>query len=139
MDLYAENILDHFKHPRGKSPLAVATFAHGETNVSCGDTVRVEVALEGGHIAAIGWSGEGCAVSQAAMSMLAEELRGKSLADIDGLTPQTVRDLLGVPISVRRSKCAFLGLHALKNLLHISRNEPEQAWQETVENPQASK
>lgn len=139
MDLYAENILDHFKHPRGKSRLALPTLAHGETNVSCGDTVLVEVRLENGHIADIGWSGEGCAVSQAAMSMLAEELRGKPLGDIGGLTPQTVRDLLGVPISVRRSKCAFLGLHALKNLLHKSRAEPEQTWQETVENPQASK
>lgn len=133
MDLYAENILDHFKHPRGKTPLAAPAITHGERNLSCGDAVTVQLALAGDRIADIGWSGEGCAVSQAAMSMLAEELRGKTLGDLEALSAGAVRGLLGVPISTRRAKCALLGLHALKNALRAVRGEEPQAWNVTVE------
>lgn len=132
MDLYAENILDHFKHPRGKKLVAHPTSEHSETNISCGDTVQVQVLLDGETIKELGWSGNGCAISQAAMSILSEELSGKTLKEIDALGAKSVRELLGVPISTRRSKCAFLSLHALKNLVHLHRKEPEQDWSETV-------
>lgn len=132
MDLYAENILDHYKHPRHKTAVEGATAEHEERNLSCGDSVTVRVRLDGDRIAAIGWSGEGCAVSQAAMSMLAEHLQGKTLADVAALRAHGVRTMLGVPISLRRSKCAFLGLHALHNLRHRYRGEPDQEWANTV-------
>lgn len=134
MDLYAENILDHFKHPRHKGPLGDATCAHGEKNLSCGDEVHVEVRLDGDRIVAIGWTGQGCAISQAALSMLAETLVGKTLKEADALTADAVRTMLGVPVSTRRMKCAFLGLHVLKNLLRLHRGQPEQGWAETIEN-----
>lgn len=132
MDLYAENILEHFKHPRGKRAMSDATASHEEKNLSCGDTVRVFLKLEGDTISDISWEGTGCAISQAAMSMLAEELNGKTIREIDALGPDAVRELLGVPVSTRRLKCAMLSLHALKNLAHTVRNEQEQGWAETV-------
>lgn len=132
MDLYAENILDHSKHPRHKTVVDSATIEHGEKNLSCGDTVHIQLRLDGDRIVELGWTGEGCAISQAAMSILSEELQGKTIGDIDLFTPQAVRELLGVPVSTRRVKCAFLSLHALKNLLHRLRGQPEQTWPETV-------
>lgn len=114
MDLYAENILDHYRHPRRKGELPGADIAHEETNVSCGDTLTVRLCVADGRIADIGWDGAGCAISQAGMSLLAEDLPGKTLEDIDALTEDGVRELLGVPIGLRRAKCAFLGLEALR-------------------------
>ena len=132
MDLYAENILDHYRYPRGKKTIADPTVTHSEVNLSCGDRVTVSLTLKGDRIQEFGWDGEGCAVSQAAMSILAEELEGKSLDAIASLTPVHVRAKLGVPISTRRLKCAFLALHALKNLLRVREGLPLQSWEETM-------
>ncbi len=132
MDLYAENILDHFRHPRGKTPLPDATVTHREVNLSCGDEVALSLRIENGRIAGLGWDGAGCAVSQAGMSILGEELLGKTVAEADALTREEIDALLGVPIGPRRFKCAYLCLHALKNALRVAAGKEPQGWTETV-------
>ncbi len=132
MDLYAENILDHYRHPRGKSPVADATVRHEEKNLSCGDALTVELMLKDGIITDIGWSGDGCAISQAAMSMMAEEITGKSAAEVAAMKPEEVHALLGVPVGPRRFKCALLCLHVLKNALRKTEGKDTQSWTETV-------
>ena len=132
MDLYAETILDHSKHPRHRGELSTPTVAHEEANVSCGDMAKVMLRLDGDRVAEMQWMGAGCAISQAALSMLAEELQGKTLTEIDALSKDDVLALLGVPVGPRRMKCALLGLHALKNALHAHRDEKAQPWRETV-------
>lgn len=134
MDIYADNILDHYKHPRRKHVLAAPTITHTEKNTSCGDALKLELMIEAGTITDLGWSGEGCAISQAGMSLLSEILIGKTLAEAAALTPKDVTDLLGVPVGTRRIKCALLCLHALKNAIHEFKEEPVQSWVETVGN-----
>ncbi len=132
MDLYAENILDHYRHPRAKHAIASPSVSHEEVNLSCGDALRVDLRIEDGRVTGIGWEGSGCAISQAAMSMLGEELAGKSLEEIDALKKENVYELLGVPVGPRRFKCALLCLHALKNAVRTFRHEPPQGWTETA-------
>jgi nitrogen fixation NifU-like protein len=132
VDLYAENILDHYRHPRGKNPLASATVEHAEINLSCGDELGIQLTIQDGIITECGWSGTGCAISQAGMSLLFEEVIGMSIADAGNLTQETMRNLLGVPIGARRFKCAFLALHTLKNALRKFRGEEPQGWSETA-------
>lgn len=132
MDLYAENILDHYRHPRHKTLVEGATVSHEEINTSCGDGVTVHLRFKGDVIDAIGWDGQGCAISQAGMSILADELAGKTVGDIDVLSADSVKILLGVPVGIRRAKCAFLGLHALKNAMHGYRGEGLQGWEVTL-------
>jgi len=132
MDLYADNVLDHYRNPRGKKRLAQATVAREEVNASCGDSLTLELLLEGGKVKGIGWEGTGCAISQAAMSLLSEELIGKSEAELEALTKEDIFALLGVPIGPRRLKCALLSLHALKNALHTLHGEEPQGWREMV-------
>ncbi len=134
MDLYAENILDHYKHPRMQGELPDVTVQHEEKNISCGDTITVTMKVENGTISNLRWTGTGCAISQAAMSMIAEELEGKKTEAIDALTTDDIRALLHVPIGNRRVKCALLCLHTLKNALHTLRNEQMQSWTDTVGN-----
>ncbi len=133
MDIYAENIIDHYKHPHKKERLPSPTVSHAELNASCGDTLTVDLAIENDIVTAVGWTGEGCAISQASMSILSDELTGKPVAYLDGLKADDITSLLNVPIGARRTKCALLCLHTLKNALHAYRKEPPQGWQETVD------
>jgi nitrogen fixation protein NifU and related proteins len=134
MDLYAENILDHSKHPHHYGALTDASITHTESNPSCGDTITLSLQIDDGLITNLAWTGDGCAISQAGMSILSDELIGKSLTESDALTEARIRELLGVPVGTRRLKCALLCLHTLKNALHSYRNEPSQTWHETIGN-----
>ena len=72
--LYREVILDHYKNPRGHGMIEHAD-AHAEgQNPLCGDEVAISVrfAADGDTIEDVGFEGRGCAISQAATSMLTE-------------------------------------------------------------------
>lgn len=132
MDIYAENILDHFKHPRGKEPIANVSIEHHEINASCGDELTVRLRIENDTVTGLSWEGTGCAISQAAMSLLSEELAGMKLENIEVMKPEHIKTLLGLPVGTRRIKCALLCLHALKNTVHKYKGEKPQSWVETI-------
>ena len=78
--MYREVILDHYKNPRGHGELDDAD-AHAEgQNPLCGDEVSIFVAFgeDGDTIDEVKFSGRGCAISQAATSMLMEMVQGRS-------------------------------------------------------------
>ena len=131
MDLYADNILDHYKHPRNTGGISRAV-THREENISCGDDLTIDLVINDGVIADLKWRGEGCAISQAAMSLLSEELIGMNVANAQALKPAAIYTLLGVPVGPRRFKCALLCLHTLLNTLHASNKQPPQSWTQTV-------
>ncbi len=133
MDLYAENILDHYKHPRHKGPLPDATVSHKEENASCGDDLTLHLQVKNNRVEKISWEGNGCAISQAGMSLMTEEWEGKSVSELESISQDDVKNTLGVEIGPRRFKCALLCLHTRKNTLRkISGAEP-QSWRETVQ------
>lgn len=134
MDLYADNILDHYRHPRCKAILANASVTHRELNTSCGDDLTVSLRLAGDRIVAVGWEGQGCAISQAGMSILSETLIDKTTTDVAALSAKDMCTLLGVPVGPRRMKCALLALHALKNAIRAQAGRPPQTWTETLGN-----
>ncbi len=133
MDLYADNILDHYRHPRKTGVLSSPTVAHTEVNASCGDEITLQLHIVDDRIADISWSGTGCAISQAGMSMLSEEVVSKSISELHSFSPQPMFDLPNVPIGPRRLKCALLALHTVKNAIHLHRDEPPQDWNATME------
>lgn len=113
-DMYRENILDHAQNPRHPGILNPADVDHEEHNPLCGDRLRLTLRLdENNHIRQVAWDGEGCAISQATASMLAEEILGKSLDEVRGLTRDDVLELLGIPLTMNRMKCALLSLKTL--------------------------
>ncbi|MFA7277803.1 MAG: iron-sulfur cluster assembly scaffold protein [Candidatus Gracilibacteria bacterium] len=117
MDMYAENILDHFQHPRHKGAIITPTIELDDANPLCGDKLKLTLQVENGQIKDIGFEGSGCAISQAAMSMVAEELYGKNLTDAENITKETIYEMLGVPLSTARVKCALLSYALLKKAL----------------------
>lgn len=116
-EIYKENILDHFKHPRNFGKLSDAQASSKEVNTICGDEVEIQVKTKAGKITDIKFQGQGCAISQAAASILTEEVKGKTIAEVQGLEKEGILKMLGIPISPARIKCALLALYAVKNSL----------------------
>lgn len=114
MDMYAENILEHYKNPHNYGPLEKADVEHKEYNPLCGDSVTMRLVIEGNKIKEIKFVGRGCAISQASISLLTDEVKGKTIDEIKSMTRQDMIGLLGVEISPARMKCAMLGIKTLK-------------------------
>ncbi|MGH9201718.1 MAG: Fe-S cluster assembly sulfur transfer protein SufU [Vicinamibacterales bacterium] len=109
-----ENILDHYENPRNKGVLDDPDISHEEDNPVCGDRIRIDLKVDNGIIIDTRFSGRGCSISQAAASMLTEEIKGKQLEDVKHIGKETVLELLGIPIGPVRMKCALLSLKVLK-------------------------
>ena len=111
---YREFILDHFRNPHNFGRLEGATISHEEHNPLCGDVVGMDLMVEEGRIEDVRFHGRGCAISQAAASLLTERLQGLSLEEARGISKADVLDELGIDISAARLKCALLPLKAMK-------------------------
>jgi nitrogen fixation NifU-like protein len=124
--MYREVILDHYKNPRGHGELEDAD-AHAEgQNPLCGDEVSIYVAFgaDGDTIDEVKFSGRGCAISQAATSMLTELVKGRSAAEVATLPRDELLEEIGIPLTPVRLKCALLGLSTLKLALHKAKGTP---------------
>jgi len=113
-DLFRENILDHYQHPRCHGTLDDATVTYEDANPLCGDRIRMDVRVAGGRIEKVRFSGHGCSISQAAASMLCEHVEGRTLDEVKNLTREDVLDMLGIELGPVRLKCALLALKTLK-------------------------
>lgn len=133
MDIYAQNILDHYKHPHHAGRLPSPSVSRHEANHSCGDAMTVDLALEGDRITDVRFEGSGCAISQAAMSILSDELPGRSADDLGRMTEADLHRLLGVEVTARRRKCALLSLLTVKNALRSHAGLPALAWTDLVD------
>lgn len=84
-DLYQQIVLDHQRAPHRYGPLAQHTHAADGANPLCGDHVHVELRVVDARIAALGFTGEACAITTATASMLGDLVEGRPLADLDEL------------------------------------------------------
>ena len=113
--IYSEQIIDLYEHPLNFGQLDPADFSYEEDNRICGDVIRIDVRLDAEQrVAEILWSGDGCAISQAAASLLTEEIKGQTLAELKAFPAERLLELVGVPLSMARVKCALLSLKVLK-------------------------
>jgi len=124
--LYREIILDHYKNPRGHGVIEDADVSAEGQNPLCGDEVSIYVSFapDGEVIDEVKFSGRGCAISQAATSMLMEMVKGKSASDVAAMSKEDLLEELGIPLTPVRLKCAILGLTTLKVALHKGRGTP---------------
>ena len=116
-DLYRDYILEHYRRPHNFGVLESPSATYEGANPLCGDRITMQLAVEDGVVREVGFTGRGCAISQASASLLTDELRGKPVADVAGIAATDVLDLLGIDISPARLKCAMLSFDALQHLL----------------------
>ena len=113
-ELYKEHILNHYRNPHNKHELREADVVVKEVNMLCGDDVTLYAHVDGqGVVAAMSFTGEGCAVSQAAASLLTDYARGKHMEEIRRMEQSDMEQLLGTSFSMVRARCAMLPIKAL--------------------------
>ena len=124
--LYREVILDHYKNPRGHGVIEDPDAEAEGQNPLCGDEVSIYVAFgeDGETIDDVKFSGRGCAISQAATSMLMEMAKGRTADQVATLDKDELLAEIGVPLTPVRLKCAMLGLTTLKVALHKAKGTP---------------
>ena len=116
--LYQAQILEHYKHPKNRGVLEPATHAGSESNPLCGDSISLTLRVDGSdRVEDVRFDGEGCAVSMASASILTEQVKGRTLAEVRALDREAVLKNLGVPLSAVREQCALLSLHVLRRAL----------------------
>jgi nitrogen fixation NifU-like protein len=116
-DLYRDYILEHYRRPHNFGVLESPSATFEGSNPLCGDRITMQLGVVDGVVQEVGFTGRGCAISQASASLLTDEIRGKPVADVAGFAASDVLDLLGIEISPARLKCAMLSFDALQHLL----------------------
>lgn len=113
MSPYEEVILEHWRNPRNKGRLDAPDVDVVEANPLCGDVVRLQLRVRDGVVEEVRFDGRGCAISQAAASLLTDMIKGKPLAELKGMKDEHLLDALGGVIRTRLN-CALLPLRALR-------------------------
>jgi nitrogen fixation NifU-like protein len=123
-EMYREVILDHYKNPRGHGVIEGADAEAEGQNPLCGDEVSIFVSFDGDRIEDVKFRGRGCAISQAATSMLMEMVKGRSAHEVAEMSRDELLEEVGIPLTPVRLKCALLGLGVLKVALNKAKGTP---------------
>jgi nitrogen fixation NifU-like protein len=118
-ELYDELILDHYESPYHRGQLEAPSCTHTERNPLCGDRVQLQLQIDSeNRIQQAFFDGEGCAISQAAASILCEHIEGMTLTEIEAFDAPAMLDLLQVQLTAVRQRCGLLGFKVLKTLVY---------------------
>jgi len=139
-ELYQEVILEHSKAPRNYREIGGANRKAEGFNPLCGDHYTVYARMEGDTIRDVSFQGAGCAISKASASLMTQSVKGKTLAEFEGLFSK-FHDMVtghasaanrgeigklsvfaGVSEYPVRVKCATLAWHALNAALKGSQD-----------------
>ena len=120
-DIYKEHILDHYRNPRNKREIKNASGIGKASNISCGDETTLYLKFSDSKVEDASFTGSGCAISQAAASLLTEKLKELPLSGARALTPGDMYNLLGIKISPGRVKCTLLAYEAMAEALGRSK------------------
>lgn len=122
MSIYSDNIIDLYKNPLNAGTLEKPSVSYRAFNPLCGDEITVDLIIKEKKIKDIKHRSRGCAISQASISLLTEEVKGKSVKEIFQIKPDHVVKILRVELGPVRLKCALLGLEAIHQaLLHLQK------------------
>ena len=116
-DLYRDYILEHSRRPHNFGVIEDPSASFEGSNPLCGDRITLQIRVHDGVVDRIGFTGRGCAISQASASLLTDEIKGKPLAEVEAFRADDLLDLLGIDISPARLKCAMLSHDSLQHVL----------------------
>ncbi len=130
--LYQQLILEHYRRPRNRGTLEAPDVEVRMNNPTCGDEIVLQLRLRDGVVESVRFAGQGCSISQASASMMAQRLEGKRLEEADALAARfremlhgsaeaagdkalgDLRALAGVARFPVRVRCAMLAWNALE-------------------------
>lgn len=114
MNMYIEELLDHYKNPRNYGEIENPDIKIFDTNPLCGDEIEIQVELDNNKIKTMKFNGKGCAISLASASMMTEDFKGKTVEEVIKTPNEVILERLGVTISPMRLKCALLAITTLQ-------------------------
>lgn len=121
-NLYTEIILDLYKNPINKGKIDSPTHEFFKNNPLCGDEIKIQLVINDNIIKEVKFQGVGCAISQASASLLTEKIKNMDIEKVKNLNKDDVLEMLHIPISQPRLRCALLPLDALRGALKNVRN-----------------
>ena len=113
-DLYRDYILEHYKRPQNFGELEPARPGGARAQPAVRRRAGRAHRVKDGRIEDLRFHGHGCAISQASASIASEELKGMSLEEVGKLDADWMIELLGIPVSATRRKCALLNLKVVR-------------------------
>jgi nitrogen fixation NifU-like protein len=116
-DLYRDYILEHYRQPHNFGVIDDPTASFEGSNPLCGDRITLQLGVRDGVVERVGFTGRGCAISQASASLLTDEIKGRPLTEVEAFRADDLLDLLGIEISPARLKCALLSIDTLHKAL----------------------
>ncbi len=127
-ELYREEIMDHYQNPRNFGHMPDADASYHDYNPVCGDEVTMQLKMENGTVKETMFTGKGCAISQAAASMLTEQVHGKSVKAVVAMTQNEMLEIIKINPGPVRIKCAMLALRAVqKSIVQYESNRVMEA------------
>jgi nitrogen fixation NifU-like protein len=121
---YIENILDHYEQPRHKHRMENPSVQLGGGNPGCGDLITVYLRIsDDDRIEEVSFEGDGCTISQAGGSMIAEIIEGMTLDEVQALGTHTMIEEMGEETVKSRVRCATLAMGTAQAAVKAYRNE----------------
>ncbi|MBI4439244.1 SUF system NifU family Fe-S cluster assembly protein [Candidatus Woesearchaeota archaeon] len=114
-NLYQEHILDHYSSPRNRRAMTEHDIYERDTNPLCGDEIAIYAKTKSGTITEASFLARGCAISQAAASMLTETVTGMTHKEIKLMGVKEMTDILQLEVGAARIKCAMLSIRTLQS------------------------
>lgn len=133
---YNEILTDHNVNPVHKKKIEGANMSLEGVNPTCGDDIILDLKVEDGVVVDGGYTGDGCAISQASADMMLDLVIGRTKEEALRLSEIFLRMIKGeitdeekeeleeasilqdVSHMPSRVKCAVLGWHTLEEMLN---------------------
>ncbi|MCA9835240.1 MAG: iron-sulfur cluster assembly scaffold protein [Thermomicrobiales bacterium] len=132
---YIDNILDHYEHPRNKHRMEHPSIQLGGGNPGCGDLITLYLKIsDDGRIEEVSYEGDGCTISQAGGSIIAELIEGMTLDEVSALGTHTMIEEMGEETVKSRVRCATLALGTAQAAVKAYRDGQRTESASTFEN-----
>jgi len=118
-------LLEHYEQPRHQGALAEPDVTMPGGNPGCGDVITMYLSVDPQTqtVKEATFEGEGCTISQAAASILLEQMQGQTLEYVEALDFSWMIDELGREVVQSRPRCATLALGTLKAAIKKYHND----------------
>lgn len=116
-NLYSQELMHYYKNPVHKGKIDNKSLTSKESNLSCGDSLNIDLLVEANVVKDAKFNGVGCIVSLASAEILCEHIISKKIEDLKNFDQASFLSLIGFELSPSRQKCALIGYKAFSNAI----------------------